>query len=160
MCIYCTTNNYRKIYENHIGPIPKDEQGRTHEIHHIDGNSRNNAIDNLLCVSINDHYQIHKDQGDWAACLLIAQRIGSYTPEEKAELARLHAMKRISLGTHNFQHLTVEERRDIQLRRLADSSHPFCTSKNPVYQQLADGSHPFIGGEVQKKVSTKTNYRR
>jgi hypothetical protein len=40
MCIYCTTNNYRKIYENHNGIIPKDSDGRTYEIHHIDGNHK------------------------------------------------------------------------------------------------------------------------
>jgi len=26
---------YRKIYEQHYGPIPVDSDGRTYEIHHI-----------------------------------------------------------------------------------------------------------------------------
>jgi hypothetical protein len=55
--------NYRKIYEKIKGPIPKG-----YEIHHIDGNHNNNDIDNLKCVSIQEHYEIHKKQGDWGAC--------------------------------------------------------------------------------------------
>jgi len=34
MSIYRKTN-YRKIYEDHNGPIPVDEDGRTYEIHHL-----------------------------------------------------------------------------------------------------------------------------
>lgn len=43
MTTYFRTNNrtYRRIYEQHYGPIPKDEQGRSYEIHHIDGNHNN-----------------------------------------------------------------------------------------------------------------------
>ena len=29
--------DYRKIYEAHYGPIPKDSDGKTYEIHHLDG---------------------------------------------------------------------------------------------------------------------------
>jgi len=36
MCIYCNTTNYRKIYENHLGTIPKDHEGRSYEIHQLD----------------------------------------------------------------------------------------------------------------------------
>ena len=66
---------YRKIYEDHFGPIPLDESGRTFEIHHIDGDHLNNSIENLKAVPIQEHYNIHYAQGDWAACLLIANRI-------------------------------------------------------------------------------------
>ena len=52
MCIYCGTNKYRKIYENHYGTIPKDENGRSYEIHHIDVNHSNNDLHNLKLVSI------------------------------------------------------------------------------------------------------------
>ena len=54
--------NYRKIWESHHGEIPKDEMGRTFDIHHIDGNRKNNSIENLLCVSLEDHYKIHLKQ--------------------------------------------------------------------------------------------------
>jgi len=42
MCIYCGTTKYRKIYEQHNGPIPKGM-----DIHHIDGNHANNDPNNL-----------------------------------------------------------------------------------------------------------------
>jgi hypothetical protein len=73
MSIYSNTN-YRKIYEQHFGTIPKDNNGHSYEIHHIDGNHSNNNITNLICVSIQEHYVIHYAQGDWAACLRIASR--------------------------------------------------------------------------------------
>ena len=72
---------YRKLWEKINGPIPKDEQGRSYEIHHIDGNRKNNNIDNLICISIEDHYKIHLLQGDYLAAALIAERIE--LPKEK-----------------------------------------------------------------------------
>ena len=64
MCIYCGTNKYRKIYEHHHGLIPKEENGRTYEIHHIDGNHSNNNPSNLTAVTLQDHYDIHYSQQD------------------------------------------------------------------------------------------------
>jgi len=75
MTTYQSTTNYRKIYENHHGPIPKDEDGRTYEIHHIDGNRTNNNIENLKCVTIQEHFDIHYAQGEHGACLRIGQRM-------------------------------------------------------------------------------------
>lgn len=88
MCIYCGTAKYRKIYENHFGPIPKDETGRSYEIHHIDGDRDNNHIDNLKCVSIQEHYDIHYSQKDYAAALKIASKM-KYSHEELSRLASL-----------------------------------------------------------------------
>jgi N-acetylglutamate synthase/N-acetylornithine aminotransferase len=69
MCIYCNTTNYRKIYENHHGPILKDEEGRTYEIHHIDGDHSNNDPVNLTALTLQEHYNIHYSQGDYYACV-------------------------------------------------------------------------------------------
>jgi hypothetical protein len=66
---------YRKIWEQNFGNIPKDEFGRTYEIHHLDGNNNNNDINNLLCVSIKEHYNIHYEKGDFGACVMIAKRM-------------------------------------------------------------------------------------
>lgn len=54
--------NYRKLWEDVHGKIPKDENGRTYDIHHIDGNRKNNSIENLICLSIEDHYKVHLKQ--------------------------------------------------------------------------------------------------
>lgn len=91
--------NYRKLYKSVFGEIPKDDLGRSYEIHHIDGNHNNNSIENLLCVSIEEHYNIHLSQGDFAAANLIAERINTpslklkgfkrpHTEETKAKLRR------------------------------------------------------------------------
>lgn len=69
------TSNYRKIWEENFGTIPKDEDGRTFEIHHQDGNRANNDISNLICISIKDHYDIHYKNGDYGACVMIAKRM-------------------------------------------------------------------------------------
>ena len=43
-------NLHRDVWRNHFGEIPKD-----HQIHHKDGNPRNNTIENLLCI----HRDVH-----------------------------------------------------------------------------------------------------
>lgn len=101
MCKYCGTNKYRKIYEHHYGKIPKDEDERTYEIHHIDGNHDNNDFKNLKAVTIQEHYNIHYSQRDFGACLLISRAM-KISPEEKSELARLNSIKRIAENNHNF----------------------------------------------------------
>jgi hypothetical protein len=75
MCIYCGTNKYRKIYEHHHGPIPKDDQGRSFHIHHIDGDHNNNDPTNLKAVSVQEHYDIHYSQQDWLACWKLGQTL-------------------------------------------------------------------------------------
>lgn len=75
--------NYRKIWENTYGPIPKDPKGRTFDIHHIDGNRNNNNIENLVCLSIEDHYKIHlrqyeetKSEKEFRSLVFLSERIG------------------------------------------------------------------------------------
>jgi hypothetical protein len=73
-----TTNlevDYRKIWEEYYKQaIPKDDKGRSYEIHHIDGNRANNSIENLLCVSIEEHWRVHISRGEMGAANLIAKR--------------------------------------------------------------------------------------
>jgi hypothetical protein len=155
MCIYCNTKNYRKIYENHIGPITLDCDGRSLEIHHCDGNHNNNHPDNLKLVTIQEHYEIHRSQGDWAACKLISSRMRISIQEHKQELSRatteanLQRVKdgihpfigpmlnqsRIEKGTHNF--LGPENNR----KRVIEGKHNFLGKSN-TQKQLAEGKHP------------------
>lgn len=86
------TKDYRKIWEAHYGPIPTDELGRSYDIHHKDGNRENNSIDNLECVSIEEHYNIHLKQKDYFAAKLVGYRAGKdisklsgYTHSEKTK---------------------------------------------------------------------------
>ena len=87
--------NYRKLWTNVYGEIPKDEFGRSFEIHHIDGNHTNDAIDNLMCISIKEHYDIHYAQGDYGACVLIAKRM-NLSPSHMSDIQR--GKKRPGIG--------------------------------------------------------------
>lgn len=68
-------NIYRKIWIEHYGEIPKDENGITYEIHHIDGNRKNNDISNLKAVSLKEHYLIHYSQKDYYAAFMISRKM-------------------------------------------------------------------------------------
>lgn len=69
--------SYYYIWVKHNGEVPKDEFGRSFDIHHIDGNNKNNDINNLKCISIQEHYDIHFKQGDQGACHAIRIRMGN-----------------------------------------------------------------------------------
>jgi hypothetical protein len=105
---------HRKIYEQHFGSIPRDEQGRSLEIHHKDGNHANNDINNLQLVTVEEHYDIHHKQGDWAACLLIASQRLFMTFEERSELSRKAQNNLVQTGKHHF--LNKEFQREMTRR--------------------------------------------
>lgn len=126
--------NYRKIYEQHFGPIPKDENGRSYQIHHINGDKNNNNIENLLCLSIEDHYQLHLSQDEFAAARLIAIQM-KRSPEEISALS-----KKIITKTNQ--------------RMIQDGTHPWLGSKHNQQknaQAVANGTHHFLGPENNKK---------
>lgn len=134
MCIYCNTDNYRKIYENHIGPIPREVNGRTYDIHHIDGNRDNNNPINLIALSIQEHYDLHFSQKEYNACLRIAAKM-KLSPAQLSKLATLN-----------------------NLNRVADKTHPFLGGKvtrNLNAKTVAEGTHPFLGGKIQQKTAAK-----
>ena len=77
--------SYRQIWIKNFGPIPKDEEGFSYEIHHIDGNHDNHDLNNLKLVTIREHLEIHLKQEDWFAAALIAKRLG-LGPKYSSEL--------------------------------------------------------------------------
>jgi hypothetical protein len=137
MCIYCDTDKYRKIYEHHHGSIPKDENDRTYEIHHIDNNHSNNDPSNLKCVTIQEHYDIHYSQKDWGACLKISKRM-KLSSDEIGKLSRLTQLKRINNGTHPFLKNEVQQKRIESVKK----SHK---------KRVNDNTHQFIGGSIQRE---------
>jgi len=162
--------HYRKIYEDNFGPIPVDDNGRTYDIHHIDGNHSNNEPTNLKAVSIQEHYDIHFSQGDWYACSMIALRMSKTPAEISAEIrennrkmfdeghiwqdrewARERTRKRLENGTHNFQgpHL--------QKKRIAEGRHPFIGELNPTRQKIKDGTHLFLVDNPNEETVTCPN---
>lgn len=137
MCIYCGTTKYRKIYESHIGPIPKEEDGRSYEIHHVDGDHSNNAVENLQCVTLQEHYDIHYAQGDWYACLRIAEKM-KLSVAEISELATKNNLKRIRAGTHPFLGGKMHR------IRVANGTHQFLGDINPSHKRVKDGTHHLL----------------
>ena len=123
---------YRKIWEQHNGPVPKESDGRSYEIHHIDGNHSNNDISNLKCLTIQEHFDIHYVQKDYAACLLISKRMANSDIDSKTRslLSRDNANKRMKNGTHNFLDREFQISRGInnktkQLELVKNGNHVF-----------------------------------
>lgn len=123
--------NYRKIYETFKGSIPIDENGRSYHVHHIDGNHENNSIENLIAVSIQEHYEIHLSQKDYGACYLIARDL-KLQPKEIAILSSAHSRKKVEDGTHHFLGGEIQ-RKNNKIR-------------------VEDGTHNFVGGTLQRKM--------
>ena len=157
---------YRKIYEQNFGPIPKESNGRSYEIHHIDGDSSNNDPSNLKAVTIREHYDIHYFQKDWGACLLIGKRL-KLSPEEVSAISRQNAMKQLENGTHPFLIPGVgtrsiangthnffggEIQRKSNQRRLENGTHHLLKKNSP---QIQNKTHHFFGGEVQRNNNLK-----
>jgi hypothetical protein len=92
------TKVHRRIYEEHYrcSLIPYVE------IHHIDGNHKNNNIENLLPVTVEEHYLLHLENGDKAAAALIGIRAG-IAIEIRTQLNREQAIKNNSLGLTGFK---------------------------------------------------------
>ncbi len=152
---------YRRLYERIHGPIPKDEHGRSYDIHHIDGNHNNHQPDNLIALSIVDHFWEHWINGDYGACYKITKRL-DLTREEQSELGRLSNKDRLENGTHNFYggHIQgITQRRLVQNgehifvssewqkananRRVIDRTHNFLGENNPSHRRLEKGTHNF-----------------
>ena len=128
---HARTKVHRRIYENHYGPIPREPNGRSYDIHHIDGDHTNNDPKNLVAVTTQEHYNIHYAQGDYGACYFIAiQRLNS-TPEEISTIAKKIADQRVLDGTHPW---VDKEKATIRNRK-----------------RTAEGKNPFTGGAIQRK---------
>jgi hypothetical protein len=147
MCIYCGTHKYRKIYEHHHGAIPKDDQGRSYHIHHIDGNHNNNDPNNLIAVTLQEHYDIHKSQGDWGACVMLAMKF-KVSPEETSYAARQSALKRLQDGTHHF--IDPEWRKKYIESDLYHERRS-AGAKRAQRKRTAEGRNPFTGGFIQRE---------
>ena len=133
--------HYRKIWEmHHNKKIPEG-----YEIHHIDGNKNNNDIDNLKCVSIEEHLDIHHQQNDHGAVQAILMRM-TLDEEKRKEIRRRaseHQKKLIQEGRHNFPR--GKERSEL--------------SKKTMEKRLKDGHGAFLGIKDPVENGTKAGKR-
>lgn len=156
---------YRKLWESVHGPIPKDENGRSYEIHHIDGNHSNNSLENLQLVTIEEHYNIHYKQKDYGACWSIATRMNvplEVSRKLQSMLSKQLAKERIAAGTHNF---SSELSKTTQKKRIKEGTHNFqgkqgslnAIQRNRKLVEL--GKHPWAG-ELGKQHNTRVAQER
>jgi len=144
---------YRKIYEQHNGPIPKDSDGRTFDIHHIDGDDSNNDPQNLVALSIKDHYDVHYRQGDWTSCMAIEMRM-RLSPNLFTELN----LQRVKDGTHPWVGDGSHQRK-IQQDKLENSTHHFMKRPDGTSMssdRMRDGTSKFLDAEWQKEKARKS----
>ena len=145
---------YRKIYEKHYGPIPKDNDGRSYEIHHIDGNHQNNDPANLIALTLQEHYDLHYKQGDYAACFLMATQRMNKTSKEISELSSKIAKQRVANGTNPIV-LSSEAARERALKTFARGMHPFLEGKiqsESNRRRAINGTHPNSNGKLNKRL--------
>jgi hypothetical protein len=149
-------NNHRDIYKKYFGSIPKDKDGRPMDIHHIDGNHHNNDISNLKLVTIQEHYDIHYNQGDWGACNLIGSRL-NLSPEERSKLSSKQANERVADGTHHL--LKRPDGTSVSSDRVKNGTHHFLNSGESTrarnLKRVEEGTNPFVGGKIQQELAKK-----
>jgi hypothetical protein len=144
------SKSHRKVYEFYCGKIPPH-----HEIHHRDGIHSNNCIENLQCVTTQEHYDIHYAQGDYGACKLIAMKLQN-PPQTVSELLRLSNRQRIEAGTHNF--LDKKASKERAQRRVKEGKCCLvggAIQRRTAQKKLHDGTHNLLGGKQQREVALK-----
>jgi hypothetical protein len=139
---------YRKIYEQHHGPIPIDSDGRTFDIHHKDGDSNNNDPTNLVALSIQEHYDVHYAQNDWGACLIMSERM-KISPEERSRLSS--ESNKINHQKLGLEHPVIKN----NIERLLNGTHNLLGDSNPVHKMIDAGTHHWLGGELQRNQQNK-----
>jgi len=173
------TTYARDIWIKEHGPIPKDETGRSYEVHHRDGNHANNDIVNFQLVTIEEHFRIHESRSEWGACKAISIRMKT-SPEEKSRLTSLANLERISNGTHNFLGPDMNNRRigttiqqnitDKVRARVSEGKHNFQSDghktnnasiqRNIQAEKFKNGIHVLQSQEKKEKARLKTIERR
>lgn len=164
---------YRKIWVAAYGEIPKDAEGRSYEIHHVNGDRTDNRLENLQCVSIQEHFDIHYAAGEYKACALIAGRMNK--PVLKREMSALAKKKmsdaqrlKVLDGTHHL--LSGEIQSHANKVRVQQGTHNFLdkdwhSSKNK--RLVESGKHCLlkredgtsIGGESSReRISNGTHH--
>lgn len=153
---------YRKIYEEHYGPIPRDHNGRSFDIHHIDGNKKNNDPKNLVALSIEDHLKVHRDQGDHKAVLAIMLRL-NHSPEAIKEAASRAAIQRVEEGSHHWlggdlQRKLLKKLKEQGKLFMASEEHRRNTSELNK-RRIQEGTHNFLS-DHHKGIVSETNKKR
>lgn len=88
---------HRTVYEEHYGPIPKESNGRTYEIHHINGDHYDNRPENLVALTKAEHRSLHNmNDGVFPVWETEESKNTRFTPERARDLI----LKKVEDGTH------------------------------------------------------------
>jgi len=147
------TNRHRRIYESQYGKIPLDVDGRTFDIHHINGDHSDNRLENLIAISLQEHYDIHYAQSDYAACQTIVMRMKN-DPTHQSTLAKL----RYANGTHPVQMMSKEKHLEISslggkasMKKLLETGKHISQTRNEEEKHRIS----MLGGEASKATQHK-----
>jgi hypothetical protein len=154
-----TKVNYRKIYQDNFGPIPKDEYGRTFEIHHIDGDNWNNTPSNLKALSIKEHYELHKSQGDHAEAWAIGCRM-KISPDELSNLAHLSNIKTMNSGVNPFSNPAIRMKgtiaaREVHLEKIKNNEFHLQSGviqSKASQERVSNGTHNMLGSSMNESM--------
>lgn len=69
---------HQEIWKDAHGPIPEG-----HQIHHRDGNPLNNSLDNLECLSDDEHKRRHTEMGTWSNSAAVKAHMDRVRPLTK-----------------------------------------------------------------------------
>ena len=151
-------NKYQKVWIKYFGSIPRDDRNRLYEIHHIDGNRENNSIENLKCVSIIEHLEIHLKQKEYMAAFAIMIRLDE---DEKQtyidiELPKIAANQRDNskIGFNNPN--TFKKAIETQKKMIKEGVHPLQNvemHKNENKRRVKLGIHNFQSNENKERVT-------
>jgi len=150
------SQDYRKIWTEAKGKIPRDELGRSYEIHHIDGNRNNNSLDNLECITIEEHYKKHFDQCEFYACACISRRM-NMTEDQKKELsAKISEANRNRPNPMCTQEARLKLSKSLKGKYVGEKHH-FYGKKRPDQSKFMMGNNlnDFITPEIRAKRDAK-----
>lgn len=153
---------YRKIYEEHYGPIPTDQYGNTYHIHHINGDCTDNQIENLIALSVENHYKLHLEQGDYGAAAILANELGI----NSSELRRQAVAKQLAEGRHSSQRAeSIAKHKETKRKRFESGDNPYATPKFKQQQSerrtalnlalAAQNMHPSQSADFKKNMSKR-----
>lgn len=152
--------NYRQIWKNYYGSIPKDENGISYQIHHIDGDRSNNDISNLICISIKEHYKIHLEQGDFAAAHAIKTKMKNH--EQFLGWNHKEETKQKISKSLKGKYIKSEEsiKRQIESKIKNGTIKLKEETKNKISQSLKGKKRPPMSEECKKKIGNSNKGKK
>lgn len=89
---------HRRIWQDNFGKIPDD-----HHIHHINGNWKDNSIENLECINRIDHQRMHMHERFQSDIYRQENKMQLIQAQEKAKIWHLSEEGRLWHSKHSMK---------------------------------------------------------